>query len=806
MSALPAWVTVPASSVDADILIVAMVLLGFVFAYFNYSCVSKQNIHAISYEEMLTHTPPEASDKLLDVNEEEGEKREEFNPEEANATLMNVYNSITEGAKAFLNAEYKYMFVFLVVFSAIVVVIVGSAGNCGSVYVSSQGLLSSKKASCWGHGVLAAIAFVLGGTTSIFSGYIGMRIAVYSNARTSCAAQYGWTSAFNTAFRAGAVMGFSLCSLALMNLFILILVYKAAVWPNWTTYGTASYMFECVAGYGLGGSSIALFGRVGGGIYTKAADVGADLVGKFENGLDEDDPRNPACIADNVGDNVGDVAGMGADLFGSFAEASCACLVVMAASPDLQGQFAAMMFPLLISAGGILACFFTSFIATNFSPVKNAKGVERALRVQLIMSTVITTIVLIPLAFFYLPDEFCVAMNNKLMPTNMSVPQFTWAGVGKGMVPSWCLQVSKAYQAYICVVAGLWAGLCIGYFTDYMTSNHHGPVQELASSCKEGAAMNIIFGISLGNFSCIVPGIALAVCIFFAFYLAHMFGVALAALGMLSTLSIGLTIDAYGPVCDNAGGVAEMSGFPKLVRERTDVLDAAGNTTAAIGKGFAIGSAALVSLALFGAFVTRVGAYQVNILRPITFAGLLIGAMLPYWFSAMCMRSVGKAAQEMVVEVRRQFTEKPGILEGTDEPDSELCIRISTEASLKEMLGPGLLVMGTPILMGFFFGVNSVTGLLAGGMVSGVQMAISSSNMGGAWDNAKKYIEAGNFGGKNTEAHKAAVIGDTVGDPLKDTSGPALNILMKLMAIISLVFADFFATNSLPVLVGSTAF
>lgn len=600
-------------------------------------------------------------------------------------------------------------------------------------------------------------------------------------------------------------MGFCLCSLALLVLFILIEVIRAVKFNNASILGNPQYMYECIAGYGLGGSSIALFGRVGGGIYTKAADVGADLVGKIEYKLNEDDPRNPACIADNVGDNVGDVAGMGADLFGSFAEATCATLVVMSNSPDLSFQKSAMMFPLLISAGGILACIATSFIATHIKPVSSAKGVEDALRTQMIMSTVLTTAVMLPIALAFMPSHYCVAVK----PVGLVSTTFSWAGVAPGATPSWCMKVSQNWMAFVCVAMGLWGGLAIGYFTDYMTSNHHAPVQELAESCKDGAAVNIIYGISLGNFSTIVPGIVLALIIFFAFYLCDMFGIACAALGMLSTLSIGLTIDAYGPVCDNAGGIAEMAEFPHEVRVRTDVLDAAGNTTAAIGKGFAIGSAALVSLALFGAFVTRTGITSVNILTPITFSGLLIGAMLPYWFSAMCMRSVGKAAKLMVEEVRRQFEDPEDdrgirIQRGELSPDSDKCIEISTEASLKEMLGPGLLVMGTPVFMGVFFGINSVTGLLAGGMVSGVQMAISSSNMGGAWDNAKKLIEA--TGVKGSPEHDAAVIGDTVGDPLKDTSGPALNILMKLMAIISLVFADFFKTCSIPALTGSTAF
>jgi len=512
---------------------------------------------------------------------------------------------------------------------------------------------------------------------------------------------------------------------------------------------------------------VALFGRVGGGIYTKAADVGADLVGKVENALNEDDPRNPAVIADNVGDNVGDIAGMGSDLFGSFAEASCAAMVISSQSDSLYNDWAAACLPLALISGGIFVCFLTSFIATHLNPVRRESDVESALKKQIIFSTVFMTPVAYAMCHFFLPStEFVVSTASAV----------------------------KSWHVFFCVCCGLWSGLIIGLVTEYYTSASYRPVREVAESCKTGAATNIIYGLALGYKSVIVPVFCIAVTIYVSYSLAAMYGIALAALGILSTLSTGLAIDAYGPICDNAGGIAEMAGMDEEIRVKTDALDAAGNTTAAIGKGFAIGSAALVSLALFGAFVTTTFGRDavVDVLQPFTFAGILIGAMLPYWFSAMTMKSVGMAALEMVNEVRRQVREEPGILTGEVDPDYERCIAISTDASLREMIAPGALVMLSPIITGFLFGVDCLAGLLVGALVSGVQMAISASNTGGAWDNAKKYIEGNNLGpenGKNSAVHSAAVIGDTVGDPLKDTSGPALNILIKLMAIISVVFA-----------------
>jgi len=560
-------------------------------------------------------------------------------------------------------------------------------------------------------------------------------------------------------------------------------------------------LFECLAGFGLGGSCIAMFGRVGGGIFTKAADVGADLAGKVVQDLPEDSPRNPGVIADNVGDNVGDVAGMGSDLFGSFAEATCAALLVGASSKDiLTIGWGAVLLPLTISSVGILAGILTHFVATDIWPVTREADVLRALKVQLAVSTAIVTAALWPVIDHFLDGK------------KFDIAGYTQRGT---------------MEVFISVCVGLWGGMLIGFITEYFTSYEYTPTQEVADSTKTGAATNIIFGIALGYKSAVLPILIIATDIYVSFSLLGMYGVALSALGMLATLSSCLTIDVYGPICDNAGGFAEMAEMNPSVREKTDALDAAGNTTAAIGKGFAIGSAALVSLALFGAFVTSVEGsdpanspfackipvgvvngtttYKSNVsvdfLQPITFAALIVGGMIPYWFSAMTMKAVGLAAAEMVMEVARQFREIPGLLKGEPghgKPQHAECVRIATNASLKEMIAPGVLVILSPLLVGIFFGVHAVVGFLAGSLCSGVQIAISMSNTGGAWDNAKKYVEKGMLTvdgvvqKKGSDCHKAAVVGDTVGDPFKDTSGPAINIVMKLMAILSLVFAKFF--------------
>lgn len=659
--------------------------------------------------------------------------------------MKTISKHIAEGADAFLMQEYKYMSAYIVIFSCII----GPTIGMGTM-----------------------VAFILGAITSIVCGYVGMRIAVYANVRTAHETWKDLGCGFSVALRAGSVMGFTLVSLGVFVLVALIMIFRLD-----TFYGKDVSMqkklFEAIAGYGLGGSSIALFARVGGGIYTKAADVGADLSGKNEYGMSEDDPRNPACIADNVGDNVGDVAGMGADLFGSLAESSCAGLVIAGASGRIIGgiqglayTWPGLMFPVMISSSGIITGILTMIIVRICLPVRNIDDIEKALKGVLFVSTGLQTPVVVYLAWQFLPTTFYLENFG---------------------VTNW-------YQGMISVLLGLWSGMIIGYVTEYYTSHSYFPVREISRTQIVSAATGIIYGMALGYMSTIVPVICLAVSVCIAHQICGMYGIALAALGMLGTLTIGLTIDAYGPISDNAGGIAEMSGLGPDVRYRTDALDAAGNTTAAIGKGFAIGSAALVSLALFGAYTVRAGIHQVDILDAWTFTGLLFGAMMPYAFSAMTMKSVGIAANDMVKECLEQF---PKIIQGNMEPEYNRCIAISTNASLKEMLAPGALVIISPVAAGMLFGKNCTAGLLAGALVSGVQLAISSSNSGGAWDNAKKYIESGALGpdhAKGSAAHKNAVTGDTVGDPLKDTSGPSLNILVKLSAIISLVFGTVIAT------------
>ena len=624
-------------------------------------------------------------------------------------------------------------------------------------------------------------AFLVGAATSMLCGYIGMVIATICNYKTTYLCNTDKFAGFKCAFQGGQVLGFCLVGIALLVLEIIILCYKAAMNP--TEFEQAAHLFEFVSGYGLGGSTVALFGRVGGGIYTKAADVGADLAGKVDASLPEDSPKNPGTIADNVGDNVGDIAGMGADLFGSLAESTCAALIVSSGSRNMVNTPEAIYFPLVVTAIGIVA----SFICQWFAYIKTDK-VELQLKIQLWVSTILMSAMIIP-AIYMLPEDLGITFAGKEYHTTR-------------------------WEAYTCIILGLWSGLFIGLITEYYTSKENRPTQELAEACKHGAAPNIINGLALGYLSTVVPIFCLAITVLVSFYFAAMYGVALAAIGMLGCLPIALSIDGYGPISDNAGGIAEMSNVHKETRENTDDLDAAGNTTAAIGKGFAIGSACLVALALFGAFVTRVAttyqlegnakwanAYNVNILEPFTFAGLLLGAMLPYWFSAMTMKAVGDAAQDMLTEIGRQFKVMDEATKRGEPaiPDHELCISISTNASLKKMVAPGLLVIISPLLAGMLFGFQATNGILAGCIVSGIQIAFSASNSGGAWDNAKKYVEAGmlTIDGevikKGTAVHAAAVTGDTVGDPLKDTSGPSINILIKLSAICSLVFGTFIA-------------
>eukprot|EP01054_Gregarina_sp_Poly1_P000184 Gregarina_sp_Poly_1__183@NODE_1042_length_5264_cov_405_129690_g722_i0_p1_GENE_NODE_1042_length_5264_cov_405_129690_g722_i0NODE_1042_length_5264_cov_405_129690_g722_i0_p1_ORF_typecomplete_len734_score80_68H_PPase/PF03030_16/1_5e253PgaD/PF13994_6/0_13PgaD/PF13994_6/1_9e03PgaD/PF13994_6/6_2e03PTP_tm/PF18861_1/6_3e02PTP_tm/PF18861_1/1_7_NODE_1042_length_5264_cov_405_129690_g722_i01392340 len=655
------------------------------------------------------------------------------------STMKRISHLIADGAKTFLVQEYKWMTAYIVLFSMIIGPSIGYA---------------------------TMFAFILGALTSIGCGWIGMMIATHANVRTAHEAFNSLETAFEVAISAGSVMGLCLVSLGVLNLCVLIWLYRSD-----SIFGQdTKSMFEAIAGYGLGGSSIALFGRVGGGIFTKAADVGADLSGKNEYGMAEDDVRNPACIADNVGDNVGDVAGMGADLFGSLAESTCAALVIAGTSVGVHGlahTWGGLMFPLMLSSTSIIVAIITLILIRNFYPVTSIELIETALKNTLVVSTALETLLVPVLAYYLLPADFYLT------------------GYGD----------ATRGGATASVILGLWSGLIIGYVTEYYTSHSYVPVREISHTQMVSAATGVIYGLALGYLSCIVPVVCIGVTVCIAHTICGMYGIALAALGMLGTLVIGLTIDAYGPISDNAGGIAEMAGLGEEVRRKTDALDAAGNTTAAIGKGLAIGSAALVSLALFGAYTVRAGIEKVDILDPWVFTGLLYGAMMPYAFSAMTMKSVGVAAGDMVKECLDQF---PRIINGDAEPDYTRCISISTTAALREMVAPGALVILSPLLAGVCFGKNCTAGLLAGALVSGIQVAISASNSGGAWDNAKKYIESGALGPdhcKGSSTHKNAVTGDTIGDPLKDTSGPSLNILVKLSAIISLVFGTLLATK-----------
>ncbi len=665
-------------------------------------------------------------------------------PEEV-GRLKEISGAIAEGAMAFLRREYTVLGGFMLAFAVIIFFVIKDVHNVSLPF-----------------GAYSAISFLIGAGISILSGYIGMRIATIGNVRTAAAARISLEQSFSIAFRSGAVMGFGLTGLAVLGLMLVYMGFDFFL-PQ-ELHNRDLVIMEILSGFGLGGSSVALFGRVGGGIYTKAADVGADLVGKVEAGIPEDDPRNPAVIADNVGDNVGDIAGMGADLFGSVAESTCAAMVIGAtafATVPTDMKQAALLFPLAISGIGIIA----SFISLFFARPKVENKVENALKAVLVISTLLMLGMVYPLTMNMVPKEFSLTAGGTM---------YTQMGV------------------FYSVAAGLISGLLIGLITEYYTSHRYGPVRQVANASKTGAATNIIYGLALGYNSAVLPMILIGITVVIGYHYAGMYGIAMAAIGMLGTIAVGLTIDAYGPVSDNAGGIAEMAEMGKDIRTRTDALDAAGNTTAAIGKGFAIGSAALTSLALTSAFLTRANITNVNVLEPQVMFGLMIGSALPFAFSAMTMRSVGLAALAMIEEVRRQFRTIPGLLEGKARADYAKCVEISTDASIKQMIAPGLLVILSPLIVGFFGGVQMLAGVLIGSLITGVMLAISMANSGGAWDNAKKYIETGQLGGKGSDTHKAAVVGDTVGDPFKDTSGPALNILIKLMAIISLVFVPFF--------------